>query len=179
MPHIENVITHRPITRTTSPDVTRHPYVKGASAAPQSGPSLTLRDVRMPRRGNVDDLRSDEPSVMDSFQRAELQAIRDRQKLDKFVSRLPAPSLRPRLVRIASAPVNVPTITDAGKADARIEPERQPRQRSIYNRHGLTSRGRVVPAGIAKVEERPIPGAVVYPALPAQSVQFYRERAKS
>lgn len=165
MPTIESACTRRPIVRERALQV--------------SGPSLTLRDVRMPRKGNVDDLRSDEPYVMDAFQRSELQAIQARKKLDKFVASLPAPSLRPRLVRIASKPADIATVSASGEPDKRIEPTREPRQRSIYNRHGLTSRGRVVPAGIAKVEERPIPGATVYPALPAQSTRYYAVRAKS
>lgn len=165
MPRIENVTNRRVIVR---------------ERALQGNPArLTLSDVRMPRRGNVDDLRSDEPTVLDSFQRAELQAIRDRQKLDAFVSQLPAPSLQPRLVRVASVPPVVPTVSDAGEADARIELAKAPRVPSIYNRHGLTSRGRVIPAGVTKVDERPIPGATVYPALPAQSTRFYAVRAKS
>ena len=163
MPRIENVTNRRVIVR---------------ERALQGNPArVTLADVRMPRKGNLDDLRSDEPHVLDAYQKSVLADIKAIKTLDRFVNSRPAASLRPRLIRPMVAPIA--TTSDAGRPDARIEEPKAPRVRSIYDRHGLTSRGRKLPAGTFQPEpERIIPGATVYAALPPQGAQFYRVRVK-
>lgn len=134
MPRVENVITHRVINR---------------ERALQGNPArVTLSDVRMPRKGNLDDVRADEPTVLDAYQRSVLADIKAIKTLDRFVNSRPAASLRPRLIR-PQAPA-IPSTSDAGRPDARIEEPKAPRVRSIYDRHGLTSRGRKLSGDIGQ-----------------------------
>lgn len=126
MPRVENVITHRVINR---------------ERALQGNPArVTLSDVRMPRKGNLDDLRADEPIVLDAYQRSVLADIKVIKTLDRFANSRPAQSLRPRLIRPAVAPIA--TTSDAGTPTKAIDAPKATRTPGIYDRHGLTSRGR-------------------------------------